>query len=73
VGSCSQEKSATKCVSVKGIGAGAGPLPSPVYRLFGLVGVGPYRSLGTRTDYQTWRQSQRIFKKSFRKKVIGGA
>jgi hypothetical protein len=45
VGSCSQEKSATKCVTVKVIWVGAGPLPSPVYRLFGLVGVGPYRSL----------------------------
>lgn len=37
----SQEKTATNCVSDKGIGAGAGPLPSPVYRLFGLVAVGP--------------------------------
>jgi len=37
----SQEKTATKCDNDKGIMVGVGPLPSPVYRLFGLVAVGP--------------------------------
>jgi hypothetical protein len=37
----SQGKTATKYVNGKGIGAGDGPLPLPVYRLFGLVAVGP--------------------------------
>jgi len=37
----SQEKTATNCVSDKGIGAGAGPLPWLVYQRFGLVAVGP--------------------------------
>jgi len=37
----SQELSARKCVSDKGIGVGAGPLPWLVYQRFGLVAVGP--------------------------------
>jgi hypothetical protein len=60
----SQAFFATICDTVKGIGAGFGPLPWPVYRLFGLVGVGPYRSLEHVHNTRSGGQVKRLVQKS---------
>ena len=51
---------ATICDNDKGIWVGVGPLPSLVYQLFGLVGVGPYRPSGTELDYQAQPEPQAL-------------